>query len=152
MASRMAAVVLQVLQPATALLIVVTNQSHTLFSFHPPLMATAFLGFIGQGVLTSLAVRGLEGEKRGQLLIRHALWYVQCCCLDSLHFVALVVHNCADKAVTPASLPHALSCYRQVSGLLTMVLGIWAAYASKVSQSRPLQRYHIECNVWKAGA
>ena len=74
-APRLAAQVLQVLQPLTALLIVATQLSHTLFSFHPPLMAIAFILFIGQGVLTSLAARGHEGEKRGQLLQRHAIWY-----------------------------------------------------------------------------
>ena len=73
-ASRLAAQVLQVLQPLTALLVVATQLSHTLFSFHPPLMATAFILLIGQGVLTSLAARGLEGDQRGQLLQRHALW------------------------------------------------------------------------------
>ena len=73
-ASRLAAQALQILQPVTALLIVATQLSHTLFSFHPPLMAVGFIGFIGQGVLTSLAVRDVQGEKRGQLLQRHALW------------------------------------------------------------------------------
>ena len=49
--------ILRVLQPLTTLVLVATQLSNTWFSMHPPLMAIGFTGFIGEGVLTSLAVR-----------------------------------------------------------------------------------------------
>ena len=75
-AARMLVPLLQLLQPATTLILAATQLSNTWFSLHPPLMAVGFTGFLGQGVLTSLAVRGVEGDKRAALLTQHALWCV----------------------------------------------------------------------------
>ena len=69
-----AVLALQLLQPATAILLAAAHVKGTLFSWHPALMSIGFLGLIGQGVLTSHAARRLQGPERSKLLVQHALW------------------------------------------------------------------------------
>ncbi|CAK0780506.1 hypothetical protein CVIRNUC_005075 [Coccomyxa viridis] len=46
----------------------------TLFSWHPTLMSMAFLGFMAEGVLTSISFRALDGQDRVKAIQRHLVW------------------------------------------------------------------------------
>lgn len=56
---------------ATVATLVITLYNGTLFSWHPILMSTGFLGAMSEGVITALKLRSLEGPPRATAILRH---------------------------------------------------------------------------------
>ena len=55
----------------------------TLFTWHPTLMALAFLGFMTEGVVTAVLFRAKDGQERVRAIQKHLMW-------QTLGFVCLV--------------------------------------------------------------
>lgn len=114
-APNLAATVLQILLPLTCCSIAAKLLSHTLFSWHPVFISIGYLGFFGQGVLTSFAVREQEGDERSRLLTAHALWQ-----LGGVSFVSLGAWATWVSRVD-RGLPH-LGTLHAVLGFIVLLL------------------------------
>ena len=57
-----------------ALSIPVAIFNGTLFSWHPTLMALAFLGFMTEGVTTAILFRAKDGNERVAAIQKHLIW------------------------------------------------------------------------------
>ena len=63
----------------------------TLFSWHPTLMALAFLGLMAEGVLTSISFRSVEaGQKRVSKIQTHMYWQLAALAAVSGGLIAIV--------------------------------------------------------------
>ncbi|KAK9916106.1 hypothetical protein WJX75_008637 [Coccomyxa subellipsoidea] len=101
----------------------------TLFSWHPTLMALAFLGFMAEGVVTSILFRSKDGQDRVRAIQRHLVW-------QALGFLCLLGGFYAiyqNKVV--AGKEHFKSVHAKF-GLATFILGIMAPLGGLMSFRR----------------
>lgn len=101
----------------------------TLFSWHPTLMALAFLGFTAEGVVTSILFRSKEGQDRVRAIQRHLL-------LQALAFLCLLG---GFYTIYQNKVVHGKQHWKSVHakfGLATFILGIVAPLGGLISFRR----------------
>ena len=77
---------------------------NVLFTWHPTLMALAFLGFMTEGVLTAVLFRAKDGQERVAAIQKHLVWQLLgfACLIGG--FAAIYqnkVHACCACRCTP---------------------------------------------------
>ncbi|EIE25654.1 hypothetical protein COCSUDRAFT_12782 [Coccomyxa subellipsoidea C-169] len=125
---------IHVLALLCALSIPVAIFNGTLFSWHPTLMALAFLGLMAEGVVTSIMFRSKDGQDRVHAIQRHLIW-------QALGFVCLlggfyaIYQNKARLSILPPFSYHFKSVHAKF-GLATFIFGIIAPLGGLISFRR----------------